>query len=420
MSNNAIEPPFFDVHVLDQEMWPSVPPQFDAVGGADQSGLPFTVLEAADDAPPQKKIKTDNTARERKQRHAKKQADRVVGLEQKVRHLEGELERWKGAVKVMDEKLTEAHKEKHKSTRHKTHPLEPRLFNANPLNRPGLKPMAMIVRQGLDKDKVRLLRSEVYNKYCVDNPSDSAKVRGEYLTHRVAFGNDMQPPGKHRHMWVQSYPYAYMECPRLKELVEFVLEEAGHNVIVRAEGTHSAGVVALDSGDCFALSSPCARCIEHKDYDGGCLNSLVLIIPLMEDVFGLPYMDEEGNKLDGVRRVDIGDAILMTSSTYHYGCSHADYDGSEEAPCRRRLFIYLDMVDTIKDESGQVVASSECAMPKDYKVYVEENMPSLKSAFHVMTSEMSWLQHSVVVASLHGAIHKGRFLRETMDTYVPI
>ena len=70
MSNNAIEPPFFNVHVLDQEMWPSVPPQFDAVGGEDQSGLPFTVLEAADDAPPQKKIKTDNTARERKQRHA--------------------------------------------------------------------------------------------------------------------------------------------------------------------------------------------------------------------------------------------------------------------------------------------------------------------------------------------------------------
>ena len=78
------------------------------------------------------------------------------------------------------------------------------------------------------------------------------------------------------------------------------------------------------------------------------------------------------------------------------------------------------MVDSCVDETGQVVADgTDTAMPKDYKLYFEDNMPSLKAAFHVMTSEMSWLQESVVVSSLHGAIHKGRFLRETQDVHVP-
>ena len=145
------------------------------------------------------------------------------------------------------------------------------------------------------------------------------------------------------------------------------------------------------------------------------MNSIVAIIPLGDDVFGLPYIDEKGMRATRIVRLSIGDILLMNTNTYHFGCSHEDFDGSKRAAHRRHLFMYLDIGHRgAKDELGQVVNETEVGMPSDYELYFEDNMPSMKAAFHAMTSELSWLQYSVTVSRLNDIEYKGRYLNETI------
>ena len=189
---------------------------------------------------------------------------------------------------------------------------------------------------------------------------------------------------------------------------------------LREVGQNSAGVVVLDSGDCWPSSSMCERCIVHKDFDRGRLNGVVLIFPLTDDVFGLPHVGVGGDMDETIVRLSLGDCIMMSTATYHFGCSHKDFDGSQFGPCRRRLFLYMDIVTQgkgVEDREGQVVTQSEVPIPKDYEVYIQDDIPNIKVGFHAMYSELSWLHKSVIVSMLNGITYQGRFLRETQQPH---
>ena len=56
-------------------------------------------------------------------------------------------------------------------------------------------------------------------------------------------------------------------------------------------------------------------------------------------------------------------------------------------------------------------------IPEDYDLFFEDNIPSIEIGFHVMFSELSWLQKTVVVSNLSGVTYKGRFYRETKEEH---
>ena len=366
------------------------------------------------------KRKVDNTIAERQRKARARKKEALHGMEARCNELEAELEKAKARIQSLESDLRDRDAGIRKPTRHHFNPLEARMFNEDKMKRPGIKPMVMVVRGAVEKQEMRRIASVVNQDYCKDNPKDTKQKRKDYYTHRVSFGTDMQPPGQHRFMWVENYKKSYLAIAELKKLVSDIQEASNWKCELREVGQNSAGVVVLDSGDCWSPSSMCERCIVHKDFDRGRLNGVVLIFPLTDDVFGLPHVGVGGDMDETIVRLSLGDCIMMSTATYHFGGSHKDFDGSQFGPCRRRLFLYMDIVTQgkgVEDREGQVVTQSEVPIPKDYEVYIQDDIPNIKVGFHAMYSELSWLHKSVVVSMLNGITYQGRFLRETQQPH---
>ena len=116
---------------------------------------------------------------------------------------------------------------------------------------------------------------------------------------------------------------------------------------------------------------------------------------------GFPYVDAHGTLRERIVRVELGDLILFPTTVFHFGCSHADFCGHKISRWRRRVFWYLDAVDSASDEYGSVLGPKELrGIPRDYSVDFIEGLPSLYAAHLIMSSERLWLERPFLTDNL--------------------
>ena len=119
---------------------------------------------------------------------------------------------------------------------------------------------------------------------------------------------------------------------------------------------------------------------------------------------GFPYVDAHGTLRERIVRVELGDLILFPTTVFHFGCSHADFCGHKISRWRRRVFWYLDAVDSASDEYGSVLGPKELrGIPHDYSVDFIEGLPSLYAAHLIMSSERLWLEQRFLTDNLRGS-----------------
>ena len=116
---------------------------------------------------------------------------------------------------------------------------------------------------------------------------------------------------------------------------------------------------------------------------------------------GFPYVDAHGTLRERIVRVELGDLILFPTRVFHFGCSHADFCGHNTSRYRRRVFWYLDAVDSASDNDGNVLGPKEVrGIPRDYTVDFIEGLPSLYAAHLIMSSERLWLERPFLTDNL--------------------
>ena len=119
---------------------------------------------------------------------------------------------------------------------------------------------------------------------------------------------------------------------------------------------------------------------------------------------GFPYV-EDGTVKEKIVRVELGDIILFPTTVYHFGCSHEDFCGSRITRWRRRVFWYLDAVESVLDKGGAVIGPSEfTGIPSDYDVDFIDDIPSLYAAHLIMSSERLWLERPVLTCNLRATV----------------
>ena len=107
----------------------------------------------------------------------------------------------------------------------------------------------------------------------------------------------------------------------------------------------------LDSGDCTS-KAPLGECqwtYVHTDWDNNRLNSLTITLTLGNDAMGYAIRNDKGEEEHIILTMKPGEMHIFTTSVYHFGASHEDYNnmivarrGRTESSLRRRVFCYME------------------------------------------------------------------------------
>ena len=174
-----------------------------------------------------------------------------------------------------------------------------------------------------------------------------------------------------------------MQVPALKNYVGYLLESCNNTMVVRSTGTLGRGVQVLDSGNCDHSKGKCGRSCWHRDFDNGRLTSVTTLLAMDRDCIGFPKFDEDPEPL--IVHLQAGDVVMFPTTVFHFGCSHKDFCGSDEAVWRRRLFVYLDHPPSVDDENGSVQLPP---IPHDYDVQLYDQIPSIRVGFMILQSRL--------------------------------